>query len=115
MAWGIGMNLSWLVGNYISFHLRQAAHERKYPVPSSHPKCIGSLPNGNHPILSPICPMGVADTLELGQSDLFIGLFGPIKLVHFDFEPESKSAWIVSYQIVKLSKVGKTLAKKNGP
>ena len=22
------------------------------------------LPNGNHPILSPICPMGVADTLE---------------------------------------------------
>ena len=24
------------------------------------------LPNGNHPILSPICPMGVADTLELG-------------------------------------------------
>jgi hypothetical protein len=23
------------------------------------------LPNGNHPILSPICPMGVADTLEL--------------------------------------------------
>ena len=24
------------------------------------------LPNGNHPILSPVCPMGVADTLELG-------------------------------------------------
>jgi hypothetical protein len=23
------------------------------------------LPNGNHPISSPICPMGVADTLEL--------------------------------------------------
>ena len=23
------------------------------------------LPNGNHPILSPVCPMGVADTLEL--------------------------------------------------
>jgi hypothetical protein len=22
------------------------------------------LPNGNHPISSPICPMGVADTLE---------------------------------------------------
>jgi hypothetical protein len=22
------------------------------------------LPNGNHPILSPVCPMGVADTLE---------------------------------------------------
>jgi len=34
------------------------------------------LPNGNHPILSPICPMGVADTLELGcllkDSGLFI-------------------------------------------
>ena len=26
-------------------------------------KCI-PLPNGNHPILSPICPMGVADTLN---------------------------------------------------
>ena len=25
------------------------------------------MPNGNHPISSPICPMGVADTL--GQSD----------------------------------------------
>ena len=24
------------------------------------------LPNGNHPILSPVCPMGVADTLEHG-------------------------------------------------
>jgi hypothetical protein len=24
------------------------------------------LPNGNHPISSPVCPMGVADTLELG-------------------------------------------------
>jgi hypothetical protein len=23
------------------------------------------LPNGNHPISSPICPMGVADTLGL--------------------------------------------------
>jgi hypothetical protein len=22
------------------------------------------LPNGNHPISSPVCPMGVADTLE---------------------------------------------------
>jgi hypothetical protein len=22
------------------------------------------LPNGNHPILSPVCPMGIADTLE---------------------------------------------------
>jgi len=34
------------------------------------------LPNGNHPISSPICPMGVADTLELGcllkDSGLFI-------------------------------------------
>ena len=29
------------------------------------------LPNGNHPISSPICPMGVADTLEhYLQSDL---------------------------------------------
>jgi hypothetical protein len=25
------------------------------------------LPNGNHPILSLICPMGVADTLGLGH------------------------------------------------
>ena len=25
------------------------------------------LPNGNHPILGPVCPMGVADTLELGR------------------------------------------------
>ena len=24
------------------------------------------LPNGNHPISSPVCPMGVADTLEQG-------------------------------------------------
>ena len=24
------------------------------------------LPNGNHSILSPVCPMGVADTLQLG-------------------------------------------------
>ena len=24
------------------------------------------LPNGNHPISSPVCPMGVADTLEPG-------------------------------------------------
>ena len=28
------------------------------------------LPNGNHPILSPVCPMGVADTLELRQKKL---------------------------------------------
>ena len=26
------------------------------------------LPNGNHPILSPVCPMEVADTLEQGMS-----------------------------------------------
>jgi len=25
------------------------------------------LPNGNPPILSPICPLGVADTLDQGQ------------------------------------------------
>ena len=43
MAWGIGMNLSWLVGNYFSFHSRQAARERKSPVPSSHPQWIGSF------------------------------------------------------------------------
>ena len=45
MAWGIGMNLSWLVGNYFSFHSRQAARERKSPVPSSHPQWIGSMHN----------------------------------------------------------------------
>ena len=27
------------------------------------------LPDGNHPILSPVCPMGVADTLEQGGED----------------------------------------------
>ena len=43
MAWGIGINLSWLVGNYFSFHSRQAARERKSPVPSSHPQWIGSI------------------------------------------------------------------------
>ena len=33
------------------------------------------LPNGNHPISSPVCPMGVADTLEQC-----------ITLVHLDLE-----------------------------
>ena len=28
------------------------------------------LPNGNHPISSPVCPMGVADTLELISFDI---------------------------------------------
>jgi hypothetical protein len=30
------------------------------------------LPNGNHPISSPVCPMGVADTLEHGWKILRI-------------------------------------------
>ena len=42
MVWEIGMNLSWLVGNYFSFHSWQAARERKSPVPSSHSQWIGS-------------------------------------------------------------------------
>ena len=38
------------------------------------------LPNGNHPISSPVCPMGVADTLEQGIDNvdmrLILSLFG---------------------------------------
>ena len=41
------------------------------------------LPNGNHPISSPVCPMGVADTLEhavvvfgLGKDFLFKSILG---------------------------------------
>ena len=30
------------------------------------------LPNGNHPISSPVCPMGVADTLELNPNNPYI-------------------------------------------
>ena len=37
------------------------------------------LPNGNHPILSPVCPMGVAGTLELIHLDMASG-------VHFSME-----------------------------
>ena len=33
-----------LVGNYFFFPLWQAIHERKSPVPSSHPQWIGSFP-----------------------------------------------------------------------
>ena len=33
------------------------------------------LPDGNHPILSPVCPMGVADTLEHGR--WYLRLCGP--------------------------------------
>ena len=37
------------------------------------------LPNGNHPILSPVCPMGVADTLE----PAIIGHFFVSRSFHF--------------------------------
>ena len=39
------------------------------------------MPNGNHPVLSPICPMGVADTLGPWVMCLFLG---PEKSVHHE-------------------------------
>jgi hypothetical protein len=36
------------------------------------------LPNGNHPILSPVCPMGVADTLEQGILEKVLTTFSDI-------------------------------------
>jgi hypothetical protein len=38
------------------------------------------LLNGNHPISSPICPMGVADTLEQGLLELLWTVFSEEKL-----------------------------------
>ena len=48
------------------------------------------LPNGNHPISSPVCPMGVADTLEHNDPMFSIIIYESGEIFHFSAVFQSK-------------------------
>ena len=56
------------------------------------------LPNGNHPILSPVCPMGVADTLEQWFIHSFMSYYSKHEYPSEGIWVENRLKLIFSYQ-----------------
>ena len=75
------------------------------------------FPNGNHPISSPICPMGVADSLEpllvkpLWSCPSYVPMAAPLNLLEWGSVFDAFSRWLSSIMLSTMSEMSPSTAK----